>query len=81
MKWEYLVGDFVQTTRAANIEAVDTQAQVGLVVDELAARVELLPFVDVLATRIAPHVAGRHRSQIECFGRRRSRPARMADLG
>lgn len=48
----YLEGDLCQAARALDVEAEDGQAQVGLVLHGLFARVELLALVDVLPTRL-----------------------------
>lgn len=50
----YLEGDLCQAPRALDVEAEDGQAQVGLVLHRLLARVELLALVDVLSARLTP---------------------------
>lgn len=50
----YLEGDLCQAPRALDVETEDGQAQVGLVLHRLLARVELLALVDVLPARLTP---------------------------
>lgn len=50
----YLEGDLCQASCALDVEAEDGQAQVGLVLHGLLARVELLALVDVLSARLTP---------------------------